>query len=390
MLLKQSRSNSSAAFAAPQDSAVPERGRRNAMARFSGTSAWYKTGKPELINPIHLPKHSAVFVQSAARALLAMGVDQKTVFGGTAFSPEFLDCEQPVADFADSLAFMEHAAAVSGDDLFGHRCGLSLDPRCAGIMYYAALTAPTLEECIRRAQRYSLLFNSVLDQDASGIRGHGTLRWSYRISPSLQRRQLVEMSTTVKYRALNFFAQQNLKLRQVRFQHLRRRNASVLEKFFGCEIIFGAPENAMVFSPSDLELPVRTSDKHLAKVLRLYGDQALSLGRQDAPALVLEVERVIADQLADGQATLENVAQILGMSARTLSRKLSQEGTSFFKVLEDLRKAQAVHYLRDSDMVLAEIAFLLGYSGLSSFNDAFKRWTGVSPGQFRIRQMKPV
>jgi len=68
-----------------------------------------------------------------------------------------------------------------------------------------------------------------------------------------------------------------------------------------------------------------------------------------------------------------------------LSRRLASEGTTFFKTLEELRQALARNYLRDSGLTLAEIAFLLGYSGLSSFNDAFKRWTGHTPGQYRNR-----
>ena len=71
------------------------------------------------------------------------------------------------------------------------------------------------------------------------------------------------------------------------------------------------------------------------------------------------------------------------MSPRTLSRKLGRAGTSYFTILEELRKALAIRYLRESRLPLSEIAFLLGYSGLNSFSEAFRRWTGQSPGQFR-------
>lgn len=348
-----------------------------------------QTPTSPLASSIQSPKHSAVFAQSAARELVARGLPTNAIFQGTGFAADLLDEEMPVADFSVSVAFLEHAAALSKDDLFGHRVGQGQDARSVGLMYYACLTAPTLAEGISRSQRYARLFNSLLDFNASTIREDGRLTWGYQMSPSLPRRQYVELAAAVKFKALRYFVQDSVRLQQIQFQHPRRRNIAPIEGYYGCEVVFGARENAMVFDPADMDTPLRTSDKQLSKVLRLYGDHALSQGRQDAPALVLEVERIIAERLSDGQTTLESVAQFLGMSARTLSRKLSQDGTSFFRILEDLRKAHAKLYLRDSDMVLAEIAFLLGYSGLSSFNDAFKRWTGMSPGQYRSRASKP-
>lgn len=359
-------------------------------ARRRRSPCWLQTGAKALNNVIHPPKHNAAFVQSAARALLAAGHDEAAVFGNTAFDASLLASDLPIAVFEDSLRFLEQASLLSGDDLFGHNCGLTQDARSCGMIYYAAQTARTLAEAVAQAQRYSRLFNSLLEFDADSLRSDGVLKWSYRISPSLPRRQYVELAAATKYRAMNYFIQQNVNLKQVRFQHLRRQNGQVLEKLYGCEVVFGARDNALVIETSDLDIPLKTSDRQLARVLQQYGDQALSFSRQDVPPLVLEVERIIADHLAEGQATLENVAQALGMSARTLSRKLSQENTTFFRILEDLRKSQAVLYLGDSDMVLAEIAFLLGYSGLSSFNDAFKRWTGMSPGQFRTQRASPA
>lgn len=386
MFVKKYHCDGSAAPSAQQADAGQKQNRHTIKARSLRASTRSNTGTSPLSNSINTPKHNAAFVQSAARALLERGHRTADIFCGTAFTPAILSSEFPIAVFEDSLLFLEHAAALSGDDMFGHSCGLAQDARSCGMMYYAARTACSLDKAIEQAHRYSRLFNSMLEYDVSGLRPGGLMKWGFGISPSVPRRQYVEMATATKYRAMNYFIQQDVRLRQIRFQHLRRHNTDVLEEFYGCEVVFGARENALLIEPADLDILVKTSDRHLAKVLQQYGDQALSLSRQGAPALVLEVERVISDQLADGQATLEHVAQTLGMSARTLSRKLSQDGTTFFRILEDLRKSQAVVYLAESDMVLAEVAFLLGYSGLSSFNDAFKRWTGMSPGQFRLKR----
>ena len=144
-----------------------------------------------------------------------------------------------------------------------------------------------------------------------------------------------------------------------------------------------AASNGFTFDLDDLNLSLTSADEQLLSVLQGYGDQVLAEIARQSPGLVVSVERAIAEQLGAGSVTLETVASGMGMSPRTLSRKLAAEGTSFFRLLEDLRKSLSKSYLRDSNLVLAEIAFLLGYSGLGSFNDAFKRWTGHSPGQFR-------
>jgi len=175
----------------------------------------------------------------------------------------------------------------------------------------------------------------------------------------------------------------SLSPRRVKFQHNRRHHIDDIEAYFDGHVEFGADCNGFEFELQDLELPLTSSDQALLKVLTGYADQVLAEKDKPMPDLILEVERAIADQLASGSASLGTVASEIGMSPRTLSRKLAAEGTSFFRLLEGLRKSLSKSYLRETDLVLAEIAFLLGYSGISSFNDAFKRWTGDSPGQFR-------
>ena len=94
------------------------------------------------------------------------------------------------------------------------------------------------------------------------------------------------------------------------------------------------------------------------------------------------------DGMSDGDASLAKVAELLEMSQRTLSRKLAAEGTSFFAILEGVRKSLSLRYLRQNEKSLSEISFLLGYSSLSSFNDAFRRWHDQSPGSYRTQALK--
>jgi AraC-like DNA-binding protein len=92
--------------------------------------------------------------------------------------------------------------------------------------------------------------------------------------------------------------------------------------------------------------------------------------------------------LPHGKANASEIGRCLGMSRRTLARALSAEGTAFLDVLETLRKALAKRYLRERELPISEIAWLLGYSEISSFTHAFARWTGLTPKTFRNSKVR--
>jgi AraC-like DNA-binding protein len=101
--------------------------------------------------------------------------------------------------------------------------------------------------------------------------------------------------------------------------------------------------------------------------------------------LVVKLRRLIQTRLDDGRLNLDDVAAALKLPARTLQRRLEEAGLNFRLMVEDVRKSTAEHYLRDTNMPLAEMAIALGFADHPSFNRAFKRWTGFSPGAFRRR-----
>ncbi|TLP67340.1 AraC family transcriptional regulator [Parasedimentitalea maritima] len=329
------------------------------------------------------PKHIAVYTKIVADKLLERGYDEETIFRGTAFDASLLQEEAPMVEAADNLGFFEHAADLTKDDLIGFQLSQGQDNRRIGLISYVGLASPNVLEFLLNYGRYVRVVSDVFDGDLSRLNDQGLMSWRYRIPSNIERRQYVEYSVTVLLNTLRHYTGTKLVPRHVGFEHQRKDHVEVLEEFYGCKIMFGAECNSFEFKKADLELPLISADEQLLKVLRGYGDQVLAEKKGEHVGLIPEVEQAIADQLAAGGASLDAVATELGMSPRTLSRKLANRDTTFFRVLEDLRKSLSKSYLRDSDLALAEIAFLLGFSGLSSFNDAFKRWTGQSPGQFR-------
>ncbi|MFW8635515.1 AraC family transcriptional regulator ligand-binding domain-containing protein [Cribrihabitans pelagius] len=326
---------------------------------------------------------NAVFAQQAARRLLAEGHAPAAVFEGTGFGPALAGQEAPAADFATIAAFFEHAAELSGDRLFGFRLGCGTDLRSAGLLGYIARSAPTAGAFLEAIGRYAGVLSDALEPDTAQLWQDGIFAWRCTAASGAAGRHYAECLAAALLAGLRSAAQAQIAPRAAQFAHPRVRGASEISAWFGAPVRFGASSSRMVFSLADLARPLATADAMLEQVLCTYGDQILASRLPPAAGLRSQVERAVAARLSDGPVTLAAVAADLGMSPRSLSRKLALLGTSYFTIVEELRKSLALRYLRDSSLGLAGIAFLLGYAGLGSFNDAFKRWTGRSPGQYR-------
>ena len=183
--------------------------------------------------------------------------------------------------------------------------------------------------------------------------------------------------------ALRTMSGRNVAPTKVAFAHNRNSDVREFERFFGCPVEFGAQNTVFQISADALHLPLITADPKLLRVLRPYCDAAAKERNVKPGTLRSAVEAEVEKLLPDGKAKAENVAAALALSVRTLARRLADEGTTYGDVVDELRKSLATQYLKDPGMSLGQIAWLLGYEGSTSFNHAFKRWTGRSPSADR-------
>lgn len=329
------------------------------------------------------PTHAAVSVQTLAAELLKQGYPARKVFAGTGFGPDLLEQAKPVAAFEEIAGFFEHAAALTGDDALGFRRGTVREMRRLGLISYVGMSSPSVRTALVNIARYRRVFSDAIEIDVQRLDSEGLLRWHFAVPSNVRRRQYVEFGASGLLHELRKASNRRFTPEAVSFSHARKTNIAEFERFFGCAVRFGQTRNTVTFSQEVLDMPLMTADDALYSVLVDHCELVLTSKSRNMPAIIVDVERAIADRLASGTAAQEEIARDLGMSARTLSRRLAEEKTTFQKIVEQLRASLASSYLRDSDLSLAEIAFLLGYSGLSSFSEAFKRWTGQSPGQYR-------
>jgi AraC-like DNA-binding protein len=143
----------------------------------------------------------------------------------------------------------------------------------------------------------------------------------------------------------------------------------------------------LTFSNETLVLPLVTEDRHLLEALQPICDEAAKARNTPKGTLRASVENEVQKLLPNGKAKRQIVAKGLGMSERTLSRKLTEERTTYDEIVDQLRRSLALQYIRDRGFSLAEIAWLLGYEGSTSFNHAFMRWTGRPPSAARSEKL---
>ena len=161
-----------------------------------------------------------------------------------------------------------------------------------------------------------------------------------------------------------------------------RDHVKAIERHFGCPVECGAERNALVFRASDAERPFVTRNAELLAMLAPQFEEELK--RESGGEDFIERVRVAIQQKLTGQRpTIEDVAEALHVSPRTLQRHLQDGGSSFQRVLEEARRQLARHYLNNSVLELNEAAYLLGYNDANSFVRAFRTWEGIPPARWR-------
>jgi len=164
-----------------------------------------------------------------------------------------------------------------------------------------------------------------------------------------------------------------------------REHVKTIERHFGCPVVCGAARNAIVFRVADAQRPFVTRNAELLGMLAPQFEEELR--QENGGENFLERVRVAIQQKLTGQRpTIEDIADALHVSPRTLQRRLQDEGSSFQRVLEEARRQLARHYLNNSVLELNEAAYLLGYNDANSFVRAFRTWEGVPPARWREQQ----
>ena len=328
----------------------------------------------------------AVWVKLVAKRLERQGLSATELLQRAEVKPYVLNQKSARIPFYQHAALLDLAAKATENGCFGLDLAANQgDPRDNGLLVYTALSSKTLGEALKVLKRYFHVLNEAIDVSVEFSPHEVTINYHLSDAGLAAPRQAIEFGAANLVRSLRFLTNSRLRPVEVKFRHSRNHEIAKFERFFGCPVRFGTRHNSLTFSRRQLALPLATADKRLHGLLTGYCEEILANREDTSPDLRHRVERIIAKLLCRGEAGTEAVAHELGMSVRTLARRLGELGVSFGQILDELRHDLALRYLRDSNLSLSQIAFLLGYSELSAFSHAFRRWTKNTPGEWRTK-----
>ena len=328
----------------------------------------------------------AVWVKLVAKRLERQRLSAAELLQRAEIKPYLLNQKSARIPFYQHAALLDLAAKATQNGCFGLDLAANEgDPRDNGLLAYTALSSKTLDEALKVVERYFHILNEAIDVHVKSSLQEVTIDYHLSEGGLATSRQAIEFGAANFVRTLRFLTNTRLRPSEVKFHHSRDHDIAKFERFFGCPVRFGTRHNSLTLSRRQLALPIATADKRLHGLLTGYCDGILASREDSSPDLRHRVEKIITKLLCRGEAETEPVAHELGMSVRTLARRLSDLGVSFAQILDELRHDLALRYLRDPNLSLSQIAFLLGYSELSAFSHAFRRWTKTTPGEWRTR-----
>jgi AraC-like DNA-binding protein len=250
-----------------------------------------------------------------------------------------------------------------------------------GVMGYLSRAAETWGDALVLVQRYHPLLGMVkarFDRDTSGatfsIETATTVHGSLRQATEAAVTSMVVMARRATGKPLDPI--------EVRFRHPRPADVKEHERIFRCPVVFGAEIDAFDYEAASLATPLLVRDKQVERYLE--GLANAKLKKVQIPVGVAEqTAQAVERALPKGSPSLSQVGKQLGLSARTLQRRLKEEGTSFAAVIDGVRKRLALEWVDSGRLTLSEVGYKLGFADPSAFRRAFHRWTGKSPRQAR-------
>jgi AraC-like DNA-binding protein len=331
---------------------------------------------------VSLPTASGGLSRLAADRVRRVGNKLEPLLSRVGLTIDQIDDPEQRIDARSQIAFLEAAAEALNDEFLGFNLAEEFDCRDLGLLYYVMASSDTLGGALKRASRYSRITNeAIVLQYREAI--EPSLRLTYAGIPRHADQHQIEFCLVAMVRVSRLLSGRQLLPKRVGMMHVRSETISRFARFLGTDIEFGSDADEIAFPAGSAEWALPNADPRLSKILLKVCEETLNARKRHNGALRVAVENTIAPLLPHGQAHAHVVASKLGMSERTLSRRLAEEGVTFIEVLQQLKARLAGRYLDDEAMPISKIAWLLGFEDASSFSHACRRWTGKSPRELR-------
>jgi AraC-like DNA-binding protein len=333
-----------------------------------------------MTRPLKIAARSATFIVNDLRR---RGISVDALLKEVGLRKIDLADEENRIPYAAVLGLFERAATITGDASYGLRLGASRDQNDSGLIGFVLLNSATVFDALVNLQRYFRVVGEGEDFEIERGGPHVTLKFR-ETDPGLRglRHDSDYIAGMIVRACRDMTRKRFVSPIRAEFIHGKPNQKVEYSEFLGCPVRFHAEWDALIFSEDTMRLPVAGANNRLLKALEQACRKILgpTPRKQD---VVHDVRELIIDRLTKGAPRFEEVARELNTSSRTLERRLSQRGTTFSTLLDDVRCGLAKQYLADTDAGLDSLAYLMGYSEPAALVRAFKRWTSMTPMQFR-------
>jgi AraC-like DNA-binding protein len=330
------------------------------------------------------PTVAAGIIRGIFKVAVARGADRQALAEAAEVDPDDLEDQDKRIPLTRYRALIRAGQSLANDPALALHYGETVDLSEVSIVGLIGHASETMMHAFAQLQRYSRLMAEV----DSGLAPR------YELSRRGEELWLVDNRSNPndfpEHTEIGF-AQMVAGSRQlgvdpftraVRVTHADPGYADEYERILGAPVTFGAGENAMLLEQRFLFHPIARQPRYVFGILSEHAE-ALLRNLEGADTMRGRVEGLIMPILHTGTVNIELIAGKLGVGRQTLFRKLKAEGTTFERLLDELRHKLALHYLGNQRVSVNETAYLLGFSDPAAFSRAFKRWTGASPRAMR-------
>lgn len=327
------------------------------------------------------PTTSATTLRMFTEALGALRVDWRAILRSCGIDPAQL--AEPEARIPQDRFQRVWIAAreLTRDPCIGLHAGERIHAHAVNLFGYLMLSSTTLGDGLRRVARYQRVLAAVpwiaIDDSGAGVR----VRVGIEHGDPEFRAIHAEYVAALVLQVLGWVSETKIEPSEARFEHEPRGELSEYRRVLRCPVRFSADRNELVLHARTLDRPSIHANEGLARVHEEFAERLLA--SEEKAEVTRRVQRALAERLEPAPPGLASVARLLGMSARSLQRRLAEEETSFREVLEKLRRDLARNHLERHRTPIAAVAYLTGFSDVSAFTRAVRRWFGHTPARLR-------
>ena len=312
-------------------------------------------------------------------------MDTDALMRAASLTPELLqdpDARVPLsAQLKLWRAVVEHTESAS----IGLQIGCSLSAKQLGVVGYTMIYSQMLDQAYRRLARYMRIISEAVFFEV--IHDSDGVRLKFTTHPYLVAlRHPIEGQVAAILTIGQKITQTDFVPIEINLPTPKPADTRAYREKFRCRVRFNQPEATILLTSEQIQLPVIAADGTLSGYLEELASTKLRALGTPLERFGDTVRRMLWSDLSAGRPELSNVASQLGISARTLQRRLRENGTSYTLVLDELRREVSSELLVDGNLAVSDVAYLLGYSEPSAFQRAFRRWHGLSPREFKTRR----